>query len=161
MTKQDFLSGLERALSGEVSQQVLMENMKYYRDYIDGELRRGRSENDVMEELGSPRLIARSIIDAAEAEEEGEAGYGYSRQNIFRQPEGSYEEYEEEPGRRENGGFHVFRTNSSGCLWIAVIVVLILVLAVSMVIRFVYAFPGLVIAGIVLYLIFRRNRRNY
>ena len=58
MTKQEFLSGLETALSGEVSQQVFLENMRYYQGYIEDELQKGRSEAEVLEELGSPRLIA-------------------------------------------------------------------------------------------------------
>lgn len=63
MNKQEFLEGLQHALSGEVPPEVVRENMRYYDDYIQTELQKGRSEADVMGELGDPRLIARTIID--------------------------------------------------------------------------------------------------
>ena len=161
MTKQDFLTGLEQALSGEVSRDVFLENVTYYRDYIDGEIRKGRREEEVLEELGSPRLIARTIIDAAQAEAEEDAGF--SGQDIFRReaPYGEYEEYDDGRGNRGTGGFRVFHAGSAGCLWILAIAVLLLILVFTMVVRFVYAFPWLVVIGIVLYIWHRRNRGGY
>lgn len=63
MSREDFLQGLENALSGSVPPSVVRENLSYYSDYIRTEMGKGRSEADVMEELGDPRLIARTIMD--------------------------------------------------------------------------------------------------
>lgn len=63
MRKEEFMDGLKNALTGEVSQRVLMENLNYYEDYIIIEMRKGRTEEEVLEELGNPRLIAKTIID--------------------------------------------------------------------------------------------------
>lgn len=71
MEREEFLRGLTEALSGEVPAQVIQDNLRYYRDYIDSEVGKGRSESQVMEELGSPRLIARTIIDATPGSGEG------------------------------------------------------------------------------------------
>lgn len=174
MTKQEFLSGLETALSGEVSQQVFLENMRYYRGYIEDELRKGRSEAEVLEELGSPRLIARTIIDAAEAEEEAETGRsdsgffgGYGRETEsggqYGSDTGSRGEYGD--GQPDPGGFFGFHLGTSGCLILALVLMIVLFLGIRLVIasmvRLVYAFPGLVILGIVMYLFyFRRNGRR-
>lgn len=63
MTKQEFLERLKTSLQDEVSSRVLQENLRYYDDYIAAEVRNGRTESDVIAEIGDPRLIARTIID--------------------------------------------------------------------------------------------------
>lgn len=63
MTKEEFLEQLEDALVGEVPNSVIYDNKNYYERYIFSEIKMGRSEADILEELGNPRLIARTIID--------------------------------------------------------------------------------------------------
>ena len=77
MNREEFLQGLRSALSSEVPPEVVRDNLQYYQEYIRTEMEKGRSEREIMDELGSPRLIARTIIDAT-------PGAG----------EGAYEEYE-------------------------------------------------------------------
>lgn len=60
MNTGEFLSRLEDALRGKVSNQVIEANLQYYRDYITGEIRKGRTEEQVMDDLGDPRLIAQN-----------------------------------------------------------------------------------------------------
>lgn len=72
MTKEDFLNGLRTSLSGTVSADIINDNMNYYEEYINTEIRRGRSEEEVLGELGDPRLIAKTIAETAP--EEGKRG---------------------------------------------------------------------------------------
>ena len=65
MTRFEFTENLRKALSGRVSHQVVNENVAYYENYIDTEIKKGRSEEAVLEELGDPRWIAKTIIDTA------------------------------------------------------------------------------------------------
>lgn len=81
MEKTEFIERLQRALSAGLSSGQVAENVRYYQDYIDSEIRKGRSEKDVMESLGDPRLLAKSIIEANK-----HAGASY----------GSNQEYDEE-----------------------------------------------------------------
>ena len=62
MTKQDFLDRLRMALNGRVSPSLVEENVVYYEEYINTQIRLGKSEALVMETLGDPRLIAKTII---------------------------------------------------------------------------------------------------
>lgn len=62
MTKQIFLDRLRMALSGRVSPSLVEENVRYYEDYINTQIRLGKSETAVMDMLGDPRLIAKTII---------------------------------------------------------------------------------------------------
>ena len=79
MTKEQFIMELEQCLQGEVSAYELSDSLTYYRQYFEDEIRNGKSEEQVVEELGSPRLIARSIIDAHGIEESASGNSDYAQ----------------------------------------------------------------------------------
>ena len=96
MTKEQFIMELEQCLQGEVSAYELSDSLTYYRQYFEDEIRNGKSEEQVVEELGSPRLIARSIIDAHGIEESasGNSDYGdNSYGSGYAQNDSSYRSY--------------------------------------------------------------------
>lgn len=66
MTRQEFLKELRTALQGEISQRALEEHIRYYENYIMEESRKGRTEEEVIAQLGNPRLIAKTLIDTTE-----------------------------------------------------------------------------------------------
>ena len=71
MTKQEFLEELRERLLVEGADSLVEENLNFYSNYIDGEIAKGRSEEDVLEELGRSALIAHSILEAAGYEIDG------------------------------------------------------------------------------------------
>ena len=54
MTKREFLDKLKKALANDLSGNVIRDNVDYYNDYITEEVRKGRKESEVIEELGDP-----------------------------------------------------------------------------------------------------------
>ena len=46
MTKQEFLEMMRLALNGKVSSGAVMENLRYYEDYINMEVRKGKKEEE-------------------------------------------------------------------------------------------------------------------
>jgi len=92
MDRTEFIDRLQHALSGGVNSSQVAENVRYYREYIDVEIRKGRSEEEVLGSLGDPRLLAKSIIEANKRagviegtnrnydEETPEEGYGSQSQ---------------------------------------------------------------------------------
>lgn len=100
MTKQEFLHELQAALQGELDQAAVNENIRYYDNYIMEESRKGKSEAEVMEQLGNPRLIAKTLIDTSE--QFGTAGGDY------------YSEGYGEQGFGENKGFRADYSEQSG-----------------------------------------------
>lgn len=66
MRKEEFLQTLRRALTGDVPPGVVEENIRYYDSYIGEEVRKGRTEEEVIREIGDPRLIARTIEDTTD-----------------------------------------------------------------------------------------------
>ena len=100
MTKQEFLQGLRSELDGRVPYSVIQENLNYYDSYINGETAKGLPEEQVIEELGGPRIIARTIVDAALDTEDRPDGYqAYGTGNdTYQEPSGSspFEQQREE-----------------------------------------------------------------
>lgn len=89
MTKTEFLQILREELDGRVPYSVIQENLTYYDSYISSEAAKGIPESQVIEDLGGPRLIARTIVDAAldtEDRPDGYQTYGSGSQE-YRQPE--------------------------------------------------------------------------
>ena len=62
MTKQEFLDGLRRSLTGGMETSEVNEHINYYSQYIDSQIRMGSSEEEVMASLGEPRLIAKTLL---------------------------------------------------------------------------------------------------
>ena len=59
------MQGLKSELEGRVPYSVIQENLRYYDSYIMEEAAKGQTEDEVIESLGGPRIIARTIVDAA------------------------------------------------------------------------------------------------
>lgn len=71
MNKREFLQKLREYLSYELPQRYVEKNLRYYNDYIDKEAKKGRTQRDILDDLGDPQLIAKSIIDAAKSGSDG------------------------------------------------------------------------------------------
>ena len=52
MDKLEFLDVLGRVLARELPQEEVLSNVAYYRNYIEQQVSRGRSEEEVLRELG-------------------------------------------------------------------------------------------------------------
>lgn len=62
MSKQEFLDGLRRSLAAGLESQEINEHIRYYSEYIDSQIRMGVREEEVMNSLGEPRLIAKTLL---------------------------------------------------------------------------------------------------
>lgn len=65
MKREEFLISFREALTGVVPERVIQENMMYYQNYIENQMREGRIEDDILKELGNPRLLAKTIIESS------------------------------------------------------------------------------------------------
>lgn len=131
MTRQEFLDGLKAALGGHLGERAVEGHMRYYEEYINAQIRQGRTESEVLQELGNPRLIARSIIDAGQnaqgtaggqrREDEEETGPAYGAYGNGGHGNGVYGN-----GGYGNGGYR--RRRVPAWLWVLLAVLLFLVL---------------------------------
>lgn len=143
MDREEFIDKLQRALAGGLNSSQVAENVRYYQEYIDSEMRRGRSEAEVMGQLGDPRLLAKSIIEANKR-----AGMSY----------GSNREYDEEMSDDtldENlaGAASEGRSIMLPGWLVMLIVTVIVVLIIGVVTQLIAFFAPVIIVGLVVLLI--------
>lgn len=97
------------ALTGQVDYSVVNENVQYYDTYISMQMRKGMVEEEAVESLGLPRLLAKTIINA-----EKYAGRGEPLETAEAQEQGKRED--------RKGGFHGRIMEMPGWLMLIVIV---------------------------------------
>lgn len=101
------MQGLKSELEGRVPYSVIQENLRYYDSYIMEEVAKGQTEDEVIESLGGPRIIARTIVDAALDTEDRPDGFdSFESEASYRSgPAGSSQE-EREPFRGKKPEVH-------------------------------------------------------
>ncbi len=76
MNRQEFIRELRRAMSGSFPAGEIDRTAAYYEDYLDMRLKKGDSEEEILRELGDPRLLAKSMKAASGSGAGGRAAFG-------------------------------------------------------------------------------------
>lgn len=155
MTQREFLNILRKALNGQVPPHVVTENLNYYDTYIYEEIQKGRLERDVMEELGDPRLLARTIIDAEESSRTGRRRQTSGYSEVY---EDDGERYYEEPVR---GAFHLNKWVVFGVLFLILFLIgTILFFTFRTAFSLLFSFRGIWVWAVILLIIYSLSRRR-
>lgn len=131
MTKTEFLEALRRALNGNMAAASVEDNLKFYDTYFITETAKGRTESDILSGLGDPRILARTLIDAAERAGDEYAHEANETQFRAAGGPGSQNDYQEEKFTQRTGGT-VNRVHMPGWL-IAILVLMAVVVVISVV----------------------------
>ncbi len=137
MDRESYIRELRLALQGQISQENVNEHLRYYENYIIEESRKGRTEAQVIEDLGNPRLIAKTIIDTTD--------------KIY--TEQSSQEGREEKSRK----FKLFQYGKRVAFLVFLVLMLLLIAHVAIVLIPVFL-PVLLIACVI-YFLFFSNRK--
>jgi uncharacterized membrane protein len=135
MSKQDFLTALQEALSEELDAVQVNEQIQYYRSYIEDQIASGRSEADVMEELGDARIIAHNVIDGIEEE-----AHTYRRTTV---------EYSE----GEEGIEPTWKTKIKVYGMIGLVLVILFIVLALVTRLIIWMLPSLIVIGIIVWII--------
>lgn len=143
MTKREFLDTLRMQLEGELSPSQIEGHLHYYDEYISEATAAGRRESDVLDELGSPVFIAKTLLETA-------------------QPADSGEYYEEAPRQEEfQGRVHTWRIHPLVAKWvfpiIGIAIVLLLLWLIGSVAAFALRFFVPILLIVLVISIFRRR----
>ncbi len=132
MNKKEFLDILRQSLSGEVTNQSIEENIRYYDGYISAQTLEDEANN--INRLGDPRLIAKTIIEAEKAAKEKNVKH-WSESNYQSHTAGEEEEYR---GNTTEHSKNIFFTNMK---WyhklIAILVIILLLVLIAIIGRLV------------------------
>ena len=151
MNRSEFIRELREALKSNISEADVQENVRYYTGYIEEEVKKGRSEKEVIDELGDPWLIAKTISITP--------GNQSSYQS-YESAEDSYVRTERDENDRR---VHVWNFNSKWkiiLLLVAIVAVLFLVFSIiSGIISLLMPIIGPLLVIVIIIKIFS-NRRN-
>ena len=140
MNRIEFIDKLQRALAGALSGSQVAENVRYYQEYINGEIQKGRTEEEVIASLGEPRLLAKSIIEANKRTQDADT---------------VNETYDEEFGTVEEEKQQSGRTMKMPGWLLLLIVVVILLLVIGVVFSIIGVLAPIIIPVLVVILIIR------
>lgn len=165
MSKKEFLNTLRQTLEREIEPEIIEQHIRYYDDYISNSP--DKSEKEILEELGDPRLIAKTIIDsekmAAQRDQNAYGSYSYTNSS-YEENRGYYTnwEYGYEGHRDEK---HRRRVFFSGLTWyhkaimivIAILLLLVLLTISRVILWFLSVFAIPIILMYLLYSLFRKK----
>lgn len=146
MDKTEFLEILKSRLSGQMPEGKVAAHVRYYRDYIEEQVKNGRSEREILAELGDPRLIAKTLVDADPDEEQevydggrvrgdGYGGSGYERTD------------------KEHVKHHTYKLDLSTWYGKAIVIAAAALIIIGLVVIIGTVLPFIIVACLVLYLI--------
>lgn len=157
MNKKEFLDILYTQLSGQMPEGTIAAHVQYYRNYIEDEQRKGRTESDILTELGDPRLIARTLLDteASVSENPQTTEYYSESYNDRSAGYGGYGNSDSGQRKVKQHSFHLDLTTWYGKLAVVLIAAVVIVILFAILGILI---PIMVIAGVILY-VFRLHKR--
>ena len=150
MNKKEFLDILYEQLSGQMPEGNIAAHVQYYRNYIEEQQRTGRTESDILNELGDPRLIARTLLDT---ETEG-SGSGRSP---YAKTVSDYQQSNSDTGTVRHHSFKIDLSTWHGKLAVILIAAVVLILLFTVLSVLI---PVMLVTGVILYLLrmFKNNQ---
>lgn len=154
MSKQEFLDTLRRALARELSESEVADNINYYWNYIEQQIASGKSEEQVLAELGDPRLIARTILQVDQRKEEAADPYYQNTVYTEDEPSGSYHQDVGPDPFDESFDTQIHVRKLGVADWIRIILVILIVLVVLGIFFHILwrLLPFLIVAAVVLWI---------
>ena len=111
MRKKEFLDILYNQLSGQMPEGSVAAHVQYYRNYIEDEQQKGRTETDILNDLGDPRLIARTLLDTEVGAGNPQNGSTYSA--TYNEADSDYNKYDSSDSARGHVKKHSFKLDLS------------------------------------------------
>ncbi len=122
MSKAEFLEILGEQLMGQIPEGKASGHVSYYRNYIEEQMGKGRSEEEVLNELGDPRLIAKTILDT-----DPQAGSGIYEEYVSPGAQDQIYQSDREPGRGKHRSVHLDLTAWYGKAAVIAIAALVII----------------------------------
>ncbi|MDO4308110.1 MAG: DUF1700 domain-containing protein [Eubacteriales bacterium] len=165
MTKTEFLETLRIQLSGQIQAGKAEAHVRYYRDYIEEQTGRGRSEEEVLAELGDPRLIAKTLLDTDPESGQGiyeSSGSGYGSQGYDSRvyEDAGYGSQEDSGNRQGHVKHHSYRLDLTTWYGKAIVIAIAAAVIIGLIILIGTVLPVIIIAGLILTLISWIRRRS-
>lgn len=151
MTKYEFLYALRETLANALNPSQVEEQVLYYSNYIDEQVRLGYTEAQVLAELGDARSIAHNIIDGIQAD--AQANHSEDGSKTYTSND-TY--YTDESGRTSEAGKDtVDKLKSYGKIAAILLVVFVVLIALTRLI--IFALPTILTFAVIMWIIKKIN----
>ena len=141
MNRNEFLKKLKEALTLSVDEKIIEEQVKYYDNYISDEEKKGRSEKEIIEELGDPRLIAKTISTVNKVGDTSGKEDSPNNNHYHNNEYGDSRNYDD--SKEKSRGQYRTYSNSTGILGCTIAAIVFFVIIMSILRFFGYAVYGL------------------
>jgi Flp pilus assembly protein TadB len=143
MKRDEFLEVFREALEGKLSEREINDNVEYYRLYINSEVGKGQSEEEVIEKIGNPRLLAKTLEESAKFARGGGAG-------AYSDYDSGYKEY----GEYGDSGIHGKRVQIP--IWLlAILCAIVVIFVVAVVLEVTFFLLPYIIAFLIVVFVLR------
>ena len=142
MNKTEFLKKLEEHLEGQMEKSKIQTHIQYYREYIETQIKSGKTEEQLWKELGEPHLIAKTLLDADK--DAVQDFYKTYREN---------EIYEEESENSIYGKSKVFKLDLTSWYGKLIVIILAVLIILGLLIIIGTLLPILAVTAIILYIV--------
>ena len=152
MDKKEFMDILRQSLEGEIDNSTLEQSVKFYNEYISSQP--DKSEEEVIIEIGDPRLIAKTIIET-ESSSRGVAGSNNDNDN-----KRSYEYTSANDNRGSSNRNNVYHVKWYHMVLIAIIIIFLFALLIRIgwiLLRLFFMFFVPIIFILLLWAMFRKR----
>lgn len=152
MTKSEFLEVLTECLTGELPGYEIESNIRYYDEYITNACDSGQAIEDVLDMLGDPRLIARTIIDTSQFPSKNAKNYNEEENYSQEQAEhNSYRQWQQQQQMHYNSSEQVpwYKKLLNIALLILILVLIFMLISVFFNIFFSIGIPIILILLII------------
>ena len=122
MNKNEFLHALGEKLKESLTASQIEEHLKYYNDYINKEESAGKQEQEIIDSLGDPTLLARTILETSN---QGNGAYqGAAEGDIYQDDDNSYQD--SNTNGRQVPPIQFGAVSGWGCLAVAIVAILVI-----------------------------------
>lgn len=144
MNKTEFLKKLEEHLEGQMEKSKIQAHIQYYREYIETQIKNGKTEEQLWKELGEPHLIAKTLLDAdKDAVQDSYKTYRENKNEI----------YEEESENSIYGKYKVFKLDLTSWYGKLIVIIFAVLLILGLLIIIGTLLPILAVTAIILYIV--------
>ena len=148
MTKYEFLYALRETLENVLTPSQVEEQVQYYANYIDEQMRMGYSETQILAELGDARSIAHNIIDGIEADRQNDR---------HSNGEQTYETYSEDGSENYSSGSSDTTEKLKSYAKLAVILLIVFVVLIALTRLIILALPTILTVAVIMWIIKKIN----
>lgn len=128
MSKSEFLKILKESLEGSLDTNEIYSQLNYYEKYINDEINKGNAEEEVINQLGDPRLLAKTIKQVNQNDSDVINSDNYSYNDYSNDDYNNYQNSNDTYSTNNSRPFFYTSNNFTvGCIILMLVILIVLI----------------------------------